>query len=54
MQARIYMAHTAQTIHPSNRFFDEIRFVLHAYCRDVYAKYMSGNQEAVKGYFTAT
>ena len=54
MQARIYIAHTAQTIHPSHRIFDELRLVLHAYCRDVYAKYMNGNQGAVKGYFTAT
>ena len=45
----MYIAQTPQTIHPSDRFFNEIRFVLHAYCRDAYAKYMNGNQGAVKG-----
>ena len=38
------------TIHSSDRFFsDELCFV-HRHCRDSYAKYIDGNQEAVKGY----
>ena len=39
-QARIYIAQTAQTIHPSDRIFYELCVVLPAYCgdtADVYA-----------------
>ena len=43
-QARIQIAQTAQTIHPSNRLFYEFRVMLHAYSRDAYAKYMNGNR----------
>ena len=38
MQACIYIAQTAQTIHPSGGFFDELRVVLHACCRNADAK----------------
>ena len=56
LQARVYIAQTnqtSQTIHPSDRFFNELHVVLHAYCRDAYAKYINGNPGAVKQYFTA-
>ena len=33
---------------PSDRYFDELCVVLHAYCRDEYTKYINGNQGAVK------
>ena len=35
---------------PFSFFFDELRLVLHAYCRDAYPKHINGNQGAVKGY----
>ena len=41
---------STHTIHPSDRFFDEFRVVLHAYCRDAYAKYSNVNRGAVKGF----
>ena len=41
VQVRIYyLAQTAQTIHPSDRFFDQLPVVLHTYGRDAYATLM--------------
>ena len=43
----IHIAQTAQTIHLSDRFLDELHVVLHAHCADTYSKYIDGNLGAV-------
>ena len=39
---------------PATDFVDELRLVLHTYCRDAYAKYISGNQGAIKSTLVVT
>ena len=54
VQARIYVAQTAHTIHPSDRFF----IMRYVWCctrtaETLMPSTLNGNQGAVKGYFSA-
>ena len=51
---QLHSANRADNTPPATDYFDELRVVRHAYCRDVYAKYINGNQGAVKRYFMAS
>ena len=51
--AYLHSANCADNTPQQRVVFDELRAVLNVYWRDTYAKYVTGNQGAIKGHFTA-